>query len=84
MRERAIPDLIPVMEPAAGLFTQSVPARCRADAEPEAIRSAYKALAKKSHPDRHPGNLVMDTRMKAITAAYAEVMRARGGRQKRR
>jgi len=45
----------------------------RPDAEPEAIEGAYKALAKKYHPDRHPGDPVMAARMKAMTAAYAEV-----------
>jgi DnaJ-domain-containing protein 1 len=50
----------------------------RPDAELEAIDGAYKALAKKYHPDRHPGDPVMDTRMKTITAAYAQVMRMRG------
>jgi DnaJ-domain-containing protein 1 len=56
----------------------------RADAEPEAIEGAYKALAKKYHPDRHPGDPVMDARMKAINAAYAEVLRLRARRLKRR
>jgi molecular chaperone DnaJ len=56
----------------------------RPDAEPEAIEGAYKALAKKYHPDRHPGDPVMDARMKAITAAHAEVLRRRGKRRKRR
>ena len=50
------------------------------DAEMEAIEGAYKALAKKYHPDRHPGDPVMVARMKALTAAYAEVRRRRGYR----
>jgi DnaJ domain len=56
----------------------------RADAEPEAIEGAYKALAKKYHPDRHPGDPVAEVRMKPLTAAYAAVMRLRGERRKRR
>jgi hypothetical protein len=56
----------------------------RADAEPEAIEGAYKALAKKYHPDRHPDDPGMDARMKAITAAYAEVLRRRARRRTRR
>jgi DnaJ-domain-containing protein 1 len=56
----------------------------RPDAEPEATEGAYKALVKKYHPDYHPGDPVIDARMKAITAAYAVVMRGRGDRQKRR
>jgi DnaJ-domain-containing protein 1 len=55
----------------------------QADAEPEAIEGAYKALAKKYHPDRHPDDPVMDARMKAITTAYAEVLRLRARRQRR-
>jgi DnaJ-domain-containing protein 1 len=35
----------------------------RADAEPEAIEAPYKALAKKYHPDRHPGDPRADARM---------------------
>jgi DnaJ-domain-containing protein 1 len=53
----------------------------RADAEPEAIEGAYKALAKKYHPDQHPGNPIMAARMKAVTAAYAAVIRVRGQRR---
>jgi DnaJ-domain-containing protein 1 len=55
----------------------------RADAEPEAIEGAYKALAKKYHPDRHPGDPRMEARMKAITVAYTEVLRLRGQRRQR-
>jgi hypothetical protein len=54
----------------------------RADAEWEAIEGAYKGLTKKYHPDRHPGDPVMDARMKAITAAYTEVLRLRGKRRR--
>jgi DnaJ-domain-containing protein 1 len=56
----------------------------RPDAESEAIEGGYKALAKKYHPDRNPGDPVMDARIKAITTAYAEVLRLRAGRRKRR
>ena len=52
----------------------------RADAEWEVIEGAYKALVKKYHPDRHPNDRSMELRMKAITAAYAEVLRLRGRR----
>jgi DnaJ-class molecular chaperone len=40
------------------------------DATPEAIRKAYRALAKKSHPDLHPGDKAAETRFKDIASAY--------------
>jgi DnaJ-domain-containing protein 1 len=56
----------------------------RADAEPEAIEGAYHALAKKYHPDQHPGDPVADARIKEINAAHAEVLRLRARRRKPR
>jgi curved DNA-binding protein CbpA len=45
------------------------------------IRSAYRNLAKKLHPDLHPGDKVAEEKFKAITNAYSflsdEVRRAR-------
>jgi hypothetical protein len=52
----------------------------RPDAELEAIQGAYRGLVKKYNSDQHPGNPVMEARMKAITAAYDQVMRRRGQR----
>ncbi len=37
------------------------------------IRKAYRALAKKNHPDLHPGDKAAETRFKAIASAYAIV-----------
>jgi DnaJ-class molecular chaperone len=39
-------------------------------AEPEAIIGAYKALAKKYHPDRNPGDKKAEFRMKLINQAF--------------
>lgn len=39
-------------------------------ASAEEIRKAYRALAKKHHPDLNPGNQVAEDRFKAIAAAY--------------
>jgi DnaJ-class molecular chaperone len=35
------------------------------------IRSAYRRLAKKCHPDTHPGDAAAETRFKEIGEAYA-------------
>lgn len=43
------------------------------DATPDAIRKAYRALAKKSHPDLHPGDKAAETRFKDIASAYGIV-----------
>ncbi len=55
------------------------------NAPPEAIRAAYRRLAREHHPDRHLAQgvprefiRVTETRMAAINAAYAALMR--GGR----
>jgi DnaJ-class molecular chaperone len=43
------------------------------DATPDAIRKAYRALAKKSHPDLHPGDKAAETRFKDIASSYGIV-----------
>ncbi len=40
------------------------------DATPDAVRKAYRALAKKNHPDLHPGDKAAETRFKDIASAY--------------
>ncbi|RYZ98431.1 MAG: J domain-containing protein, partial [Proteobacteria bacterium] len=37
------------------------------------IKSAYRSLAKKFHPDLNPGNKERETRFKEIAAAYEKV-----------
>ncbi len=39
------------------------------DATPEQVRSAYRKLAKKHHPDLNPGNAAAEERFKAVNAA---------------
>src|SRR5713226_8821661 len=39
------------------------------EASPDEIRSAYRKLAKKYHPDLNPGNKEAEARFKAISAA---------------
>jgi DnaJ-class molecular chaperone len=41
-----------------------------ANATPDEIKSAYRNLAKKFHPDLNPGNKSAETRFKEISAAY--------------
>jgi molecular chaperone DnaJ len=40
------------------------------DAKPEAIRKAYRHLARKHHPDVNPGNKAAEEKFKAISEAY--------------
>jgi DnaJ-class molecular chaperone len=40
------------------------------DASNDDVRKAYRDLAKKHHPDLHPGDRASEDRFKAITAAY--------------
>ena len=42
-------------------------------AKADEIRKAYRALAKKNHPDLHPGDKAAEARFKDIAAAYAVV-----------
>ena len=39
------------------------------DAKPEQVRSAYRKLAKKHHPDLNPGNAAAEERFKAVNTA---------------
>jgi DnaJ-class molecular chaperone len=41
------------------------------EAKPEDIRKAYRQLAKKNHPDLHPGDKSAEARFKDIATAYA-------------
>jgi DnaJ-class molecular chaperone len=40
------------------------------DATTEAIRKAYRRLAKQHHPDLNPGNKIAEERFKAVASAY--------------
>src|SRR4029077_1089386 len=40
------------------------------DAKPEAIRKAYRHLARKFHPDVNPGNKSAEEKFKQISEAY--------------
>lgn len=41
------------------------------DASDDEIKKAYRGLAKKFHPDLHPGNKAMEAKFKEINEAYA-------------
>ena len=43
------------------------------DADDEAVKKAYRALAKKYHPDLNPGDKVAEEKMKEINAAYDRI-----------
>jgi len=40
------------------------------NAEPDAIKKAYRKLAKDLHPDKNPGNAQAETRFKAVNRAF--------------
>jgi|CZCB01.1.fsa_nt_gi molecular chaperone DnaJ len=46
-------------------------------ASDEEIKQAYRRLAKKYHPDTHPGDAEAEQKMKEINAAYDEIMNRR-------
>ena len=50
------------------------------DADFKAIRSAYRRLAKASHPDSAPGDAEAATRFQAVQAAYEILRKAEEGR----
>ena len=45
----------------------------------EDIKSAYHKLAKKYHPDLHPGDKQAEAKMKEVNEAYAEAIRIKKG-----
>ena len=63
-----VPDRGPALMPEATDYylVLGVPER----AGPEAIKRAYRALARESHPDRHPGDAEAEERFKRVQAAY--------------
>ena len=42
------------------------------DASDEEVKRAYRALAKKYHPDRNPGDAAAAQKMREINAAYRQ------------
>ena len=53
----------------------------RADASDEEISKAYKNLARKYHPDLHPGDKAAEQKMTEINAAYESIKAFRSGKQ---
>ncbi len=45
----------------------------------EEIKTAYRTLAKKYHPDLHPNSATAEAKMKEINEAYTEAMRIKKG-----
>ena len=43
------------------------------DASDEEVKRAYRALAKKYHPDRNPGDAAAAQKMREINAAYEQI-----------
>ncbi|MGZ3695641.1 MAG: DnaJ domain-containing protein, partial [Bdellovibrionota bacterium] len=43
------------------------------DASQDAIKNAYRSLAKKFHPDLNPGNKKAEARFKEVAAAYEKI-----------
>ena len=48
-------------------------------ASEDEIKAAYRKLAKKYHPDLHPGSATAEAKMKEINEAYTEAIRIRKG-----
>lgn len=44
------------------------------------IAKAYRAMARKYHPDLHPGDKTAEAKMKEINAAYEEIQARRSGK----
>ncbi|WP_448581533.1 J domain-containing protein [Thermaurantiacus sp.] len=53
-----------------------------ADADSEAIKAAYRRLAKANHPDLNPGDAEAEARFRAARAAYAILTEAGARRSK--
>lgn len=51
------------------------------DASDDEIKKAYRALAKKYHPDVNPGNKDAERRMNEINAAYDQIKNPQAGSQ---
>lgn len=46
----------------------------------EEVTKAYRALARKYHPDLHPGDKVAEAKMKEVNAAYNQIQDIRSGK----